>query len=117
MWRLSFLWWWNSQEIGGRGSQLGSRPKPCSTFPDVVCYLGKAVFHYATLAMATTRTQPRRKDTPPQQPVPSNPELHPVDDEFDKLLKTEESMELLKLMGDEAVKAYYRGETEEGGFG
>jgi len=60
---------------------------------------------------------PRRKDTPPQDQVAPNPPRQPIDDEFDKLLKTEESMELLKLMGDEALKSYYRGETEEGGSG
>ncbi|MCE7935081.1 MAG: hypothetical protein DYG96_10895 [Chlorobi bacterium CHB2] len=67
--------------------------------------------------MPTTRTQPHRKDAPPQEPTPPNPERQPIDDEFDALLQSDDSKVLLELMWQDALKAYHRGETEEGGFG
>lgn len=65
--------------------------------------------------MPTARKQPSRKDSPPTPESEQNTDT--ADTEFDRLLQTEESMELLKLLGNEALKSYYRGETEVGGFG
>lgn len=65
--------------------------------------------------MPTAHQQPPRKGS---LPTPESEQDTDADDtEFDRLLQTEESMELLKLMGNEALKSYYRGETEVGGFG
>ena len=68
--------------------------------------------------MPTEHKGPDRENAA-QTPEPTNSEeqQHPSDAEFEALLATEESMELLKLMGDEVLKAYHRGETEKGGFG